>query len=99
MATPQQCAQTVVWYAETKSIISVQRNYQLEYGGDAPDRKTIKVWFEKFLATGSVLKQYGELVELFPKRKWKKFERGFREARGNQFIKHQDNSTCRLRVA
>lgn len=48
-----------MWYAETKSIISVQRNYLREHGGGAPDRKTIKVWFEKFLATASVLKQSG----------------------------------------
>jgi hypothetical protein len=41
----------------------------------------------------------GELVEVFLKSKWKKFEQGFREARGNQFVKHQDSSTCRLRVA
>jgi hypothetical protein len=50
MATPQQRTQTVVWYAERKSIISVQRNYRREYGADAPDGKTIMVWFEKFLA-------------------------------------------------
>jgi hypothetical protein len=29
------------------------------YGGDAPDTKIIKAWFDKFLAMGSVLKQYG----------------------------------------
>jgi hypothetical protein len=59
MATPQQRAQVVVWYAETKSFIMVQRTYWRVYGGDAPDTKTIKAWFDKFLVTRSVLKQSG----------------------------------------
>jgi hypothetical protein len=58
-ATPQQRAQVVVWYAETESFITVQQNYRLVYGGDAPDTKTIKAWFDKILATGCVLKQSG----------------------------------------
>ncbi|KAJ9584810.1 hypothetical protein L9F63_020831 [Diploptera punctata] len=50
-------AQAVFWYAETKSIITVQRNYRREYGGNSLDGKTIKAWLEKFLATGSVKKE------------------------------------------
>jgi hypothetical protein len=48
MASPQQQAQVVVWYAETKSFIMVQRNYRRIYGDDAPDTKTTKAWFDKF---------------------------------------------------
>ncbi|PSN34399.1 hypothetical protein C0J52_27856 [Blattella germanica] len=59
MATPQQRGLTVVWYAETKSVIATQRNYRLVYGGDAPDEKTIKLWFNKLLTTDSALKQSG----------------------------------------
>jgi hypothetical protein len=59
MATPQQRAQVVVWQAETKLFITVKRNYRQVYGGDAPDMKTIKAWSDKFLATGSLLKQSG----------------------------------------
>jgi hypothetical protein len=73
MATPQQRAQVVVWYAETKWFITVQQNYRQVYGGDAPDTKTIKAWFDKFLATRSVLKQSGGTRRVFPKRKSKKF--------------------------
>jgi hypothetical protein len=38
MATPQQGAQ-IVWHAETKSFITVQRNCPWVYGGDASDTK------------------------------------------------------------
>ncbi|PSN39665.1 hypothetical protein C0J52_14433 [Blattella germanica] len=57
IATPQQRGQTVVWYAETKSVIATQQNYRGVYGSDTPDAKTIKLWFNKLLTTGSVLKQ------------------------------------------
>jgi hypothetical protein len=59
MATPQQEAQVVVWYAETKLFITALRNYRWVCGSDAPDTKTIKAWFVKFLAMGSALKQSG----------------------------------------
>jgi hypothetical protein len=59
MATPQQWAQVVVWYDETKSFITMQWNYRWEYEGDAPDTKTIKAWFDNFLRMWSVLKQSG----------------------------------------
>ena len=57
IATPQQRGQTVVWYAEMKSVIATQQNYRGVYGSDTPDTKTIKLWFNKLLTTGSVLKQ------------------------------------------
>jgi hypothetical protein len=42
MAIPQQRAQVVVRYTETKPFIMMQQTYQQEYGSDAPDLKTIK---------------------------------------------------------
>jgi hypothetical protein len=50
-ATPQQGARVVVCYAENLPAITVQRNYRLVCEGDAPDTKTTKAWFGKFLAT------------------------------------------------
>ena len=44
---------------QRKPIITVQRNYWREYGGNAPNEKTHKAWCEKFLATGSVKKESG----------------------------------------
>jgi hypothetical protein len=41
-------------YAETKSFITMQRNFRRLL-----DTKNIKAWFDKFLATGSILKQSG----------------------------------------
>lgn len=59
MTTAQERAQCVIWYAETKSPITVQRKFQRTYQRAPPDVKTIKAWFDKFLATGSVNRQPG----------------------------------------
>jgi hypothetical protein len=59
MASPQERAQCVVWFSEKKSPITVQRNYRLAFEKDPPDKKTIKAWYDKFLPTGSVLRQSG----------------------------------------
>ena len=80
MATPQQRAQTVFWYAETKSIIAVQRNYRREYGGNAPDGKTIKAWCEKFLATGSVKKESGGARTRVSEEKIEEIRAGFQRS-------------------
>ncbi|KAJ4439974.1 hypothetical protein ANN_08105, partial [Periplaneta americana] len=55
MATPQMKAQTVLWYAEFKSIVRVQREYRRVFNHDAPTAKSIKKWHD----TGSVLKKLG----------------------------------------
>lgn len=57
MLTVQQKAQCVLWFAELKSIISVQRRFRETYPGQkAPDDKAIRRWFNQFRDTGSVLK-------------------------------------------
>ena len=47
-------AQCVLWFHETKSLVSVQRNFRREYGRSPPDIKSIKSWYNKFKDTGSV---------------------------------------------
>lgn len=59
MAIPNERAQVVWWYAETKSVIQVQRNFRRVYNKDPPSFKTIKNWCDLFLATGNVLKGHG----------------------------------------
>ena len=59
MATPQMKAQAVLWYAEFKSIIRVQREFRRVFNRDAPTARSIKKWRDTFLATGSVLKKHG----------------------------------------
>ncbi|KAJ4444543.1 hypothetical protein ANN_06338 [Periplaneta americana] len=39
------------------------------------------------------------LVDVFQKRRWKKFERDIREARVNQFAKHPDSSTFSCKIS
>ena len=52
-------AQTVLWYAEFKSIVRVQREFRRVFNHDAPTAKSIKKWHDTLLATGSVLKKHG----------------------------------------
>lgn len=57
MLTAQQKAQCVLWYAEFKSIVIVQRQFRVTYPGqNSPDDKAIRRWFNQFRDTGSVLK-------------------------------------------
>ncbi|KAG8259719.1 hypothetical protein J6590_008755 [Homalodisca vitripennis] len=58
MLTVQQKAQCVIWYAELKSIVSVQRLFRRTYPGQtAPDNKAIVRWFNQFKETGTVAKK------------------------------------------
>ena len=54
MASMQEKAQCVLWFYESRSPITVQRQFQREYGRYPPDVKSIKGWYEKFKETGSV---------------------------------------------
>ena len=59
MSTPQEKAQCVSWFIETKSVIQAQRNFTRKYGRKPPARSTIRAWHEKFMETGSVLQRKG----------------------------------------
>ena len=55
MANPQEKAMCVGRFFETKSVITVQRNYRRKYGKDPSSDASIRAWHNKFLETGSVL--------------------------------------------
>ena len=55
MATPQEKAQCVSWFIETKSDVQAQRKYRTKYGRDPPSGPSIHRWHKKFIETGSVL--------------------------------------------
>jgi hypothetical protein len=58
MWTMQQNAEFVLWHAELKSVVTVQRKWQrLQSGEKAPDNKTLNRWLKQFKGTGSVAKQ------------------------------------------
>ena len=38
MTTPQEKAQCVSWFIDTKSDVQIQRNYRSKYGRDPPSR-------------------------------------------------------------
>ena len=54
MSTPQEKAQCVSWFIETKSDVQTQRNYRSKYGRDSPSRPSIRLWHKKFMETGTV---------------------------------------------
>ena len=55
MATPQEKAQCVSWFVETKSDMQTQRNYRIKYGRHPSSRPSIRAWHRKFMETGTVL--------------------------------------------
>ena len=54
MTTPQEKAQCVSWFNETKSDVQTQRNYRSKYGRNPPSRASIRLWHKKFMETGTV---------------------------------------------
>ena len=54
MTTPQEKAQCVSWFIETKSDVQTQRNYRSKYGRDPPSHPSIRLWHKKFMETGTV---------------------------------------------
>ena len=55
MVTPQEKAQCVSWFIETKSDVQTQRRYRTKYGRDPPSRSSIRRWYKKFMERGLVL--------------------------------------------
>ena len=54
MTSPQEKAQCVSWFIETKSDVQTQRNYRSKYGRDPPSHPSIRLWHKKFMETGTV---------------------------------------------
>lgn len=59
MASVQEKAMCVLWFFETKSVITTQRRYRTQYRKDPPSDNAIRRWFKQFQQTGSVLHQKG----------------------------------------
>ena len=59
MSNPQEKAQCVSWFIETKSDIQAQRNFGRKYGRKPPARPAIRAWHKKFMETGCVLQRKG----------------------------------------
>ena len=55
MFTPQEKAQCVSWFIETKLDVQTQRRYRTKYGKPPPSRSSIRRWHKKVMETGSVL--------------------------------------------
>ena len=55
MATPQEKAQSVSWFIETKSDVQTLRKYRSKYKKDPPSRSSIRRWHKNFLERESIL--------------------------------------------
>ena len=55
MITPQEKAQCVSWFNETKSDVQTQQRYRTKNGKDPPSRSSIHRWYKKFMETGLML--------------------------------------------
>ena len=55
MVTPQEKAQCVPWFIETKSDVQTQHRYRTKNMKDSPSRSSIHRWHKNFMETGSVL--------------------------------------------
>ncbi|XP_035232211.1 uncharacterized protein LOC118204000, partial [Stegodyphus dumicola] len=54
MPAPQEKAQILWWFIETKSIMQTQRNCRRIYQKDPPSKSSILRWKKNFLETGSI---------------------------------------------
>ncbi|GBM05117.1 hypothetical protein AVEN_124310-1 [Araneus ventricosus] len=59
MATVQEKAMCVLWFFETKSVITTQRRFRTTYKKDPPSDNSIRRWLTQFQETGSVLHRKG----------------------------------------
>ncbi|GFT94317.1 DUF4817 domain-containing protein [Nephila pilipes] len=55
MGTPQEKAQSVAWFIESKSDTRVQRKFRTKFKRVPSSRRSIREWHTNFLTTGSVL--------------------------------------------
>ena len=63
MTTPQEKAQCVSWFIETKSNVQTQRNNSSKYGRDPPSRPSIRLWHKKCMETGRSGRPFEENIE------------------------------------
>ncbi|GBL72709.1 hypothetical protein AVEN_127946-1 [Araneus ventricosus] len=68
MATVQEKAMCVLWFFETKSVITTQRRFRTTYKKDPPSDNAIRRWLTQFQETGSVLHRKGR-EDRAPRRK------------------------------
>ena len=54
MASTEEKVNCVLWLAELKSTIAVQRKFRVEYNKEPPHRNTITKWMKNFKETGSI---------------------------------------------
>ncbi|GBO07188.1 hypothetical protein AVEN_216308-1 [Araneus ventricosus] len=59
MATVQEKAMCVLWFFETKSVLTSQRRFRTTYKKDPPSDNSIRRWLTQFQETGSVLHRKG----------------------------------------
>jgi len=57
MAAPGEKPFCVLEYHTSKSVVTVQRAFGVNYAKDPPTDKTIRAWYKQFTETGRLCKQ------------------------------------------
>lgn len=70
MATPSERAHVVWWYAETKSVIQVQRKFCREYNKNLLTFKTVKEWCNNFFGGNPGIQEEAIENQTSSKRTW-----------------------------
>jgi hypothetical protein len=55
LSTPKEEIQCMLWLAELRSLLAVQRHFRTQYGRQPHIRKSIRFWDKKLRITGSLL--------------------------------------------
>ena len=63
MLMDKEQAQCVLWLAETKSLVSVQRKFRNEFGWKPSHLKNIRLLFEQFKETRSVCNRKSDVLD------------------------------------
>jgi len=70
MAAPGEKSFCVLEYHTSKSVVTVQRAFRVNYAKDSPTDKTIPVWYKQFTETGCLCKQKAPMLP----RVWQELE-------------------------
>ena len=54
MASTEEKVNCIIWLAELKSTIAIQKKFRIDYNKEPPHRNTIAKWMKKFKETGFV---------------------------------------------
>jgi hypothetical protein len=93
MASPRERAECLVWFSETKSPITVQKNYRRIFEKDPPDKRPWRPGMTSFWPQGVFCSSQVEAKNARLTKRWSMSWRPFREVRQSRFVERHLSST------